>query len=152
MASGEVDAAGLNLFVNVATAALQNPDLWPQLRQALINQGLVDANEIGTEYDQGFLITLYIVGKTMGGQMPGQPAAPQDTGMQTPMSAGQPPQMSMSEGGPLPAKSENPDGSIPINAHEGEYVIPADVTRKLGTDHFDKLIAKARGVNEKEER
>jgi hypothetical protein len=55
--------------------------------------------------------------------------------------------MSMAKGGALPAKSANPDGSIPINAHEGEYVIPADVTRKLGTNHFDKLIAKARGVD-----
>lgn len=138
MDSGEVDAQSLNMFVQVATTALQNPEMWPQLRQVLIQQGMLDAEDIGAEYDQGFLIVLYIIGKTMGG---GQMAAP--------ASAGQTPQMSMAKGGPLPAKSKNPDGSIAINAHEGEYVIPADVVRKVGTDHLDKLIAKTRGMDGK---
>ena len=140
MAAGEVDAQSLNMFVQVATTALQNPEMWPQLRQVLIQQGMLDAEDIGEEYDQGFLIVLYIIGKTMGG---GQATTP------APMSAGQAPQMSMKKGGPLPAKSKNPDGSIPINAHEGEYVIPADVVRKVGTDHLDKLIAKTRGMDGK---
>jgi hypothetical protein len=140
MAAGEVDAQSLNMFVQVATTALQNPEMWPQLRQVLIQQGMLDAEDIGEEYDQGFLIVLYIIGKTMGG---GQATTP------APMSAGQAPQMSMAKGGPLPAKSKNPDGSIPINAHEGEYVIPADVVRKVGTDHLDKLIAKTRGMDGK---
>lgn len=138
MASGELDQSSLNTFVQVATVALQNPEMWPQLRQVLIRQGMLDAEEVSEEYDQGFLIVLYIIGKTMAA-----PSAPPPA----PMSQGQAPQMSMESGGPLPPKSKNPDGSIPINAHEGEYVIPADVTRKLGTDHFDKLIAKARGAN-----
>jgi hypothetical protein len=150
MATGEVDAQSLNMFVQIATTALQNPEMWPQLRQVLIRQGMLDAEDIGEEYDQGFLIVLYIIGKTMGpGGMPQQGAAPQQGAM--PMSAGQAPQMSMETGGALPPKSKNPDGSIPINAHEGEYVIPADVTRRLGTDHFDKLIAKARGADGKGE-
>ena len=144
MAAGEIDAQSLNMFVQIATTALQNPEMWPQLRQVLIRQGMLDAEDVGEEYDQGFLIVLYIIGKTMGTGAQGTPAAPQQS---APMSAGQAPQMSMAKGGALPAKSANPDGSIPINAHEGEYVIPADVTRKLGTNHFDKLIAKARGVD-----
>ena len=140
MDAGEVDAQSLNMFVQVATTALQNPEMWPQLRQVLIQQGMLDAEDVAAEYDQGFLIILYIIGKTMGG---GQAATP------APMSAGQAPQMSMKKGGALPAKSKNPDGSIPINAHEGEYVIPADVVRKVGTDHLDKLIAKTRGMDGK---
>jgi hypothetical protein len=148
IASGEVDPASLNTFVQIATVSLQNPEMWPQLRQVLIQQGMLDAEDVSEEYDQGFLIILYIIGKTMG---TGQAQTPIPGG-QPPMSAGQTPQMSMSEGGALPEKSENEDGSIPINAHEGEYVIPADVTRRLGTDHFDKLIAKARDVDTKGER
>jgi len=140
MAAGEIDAQSLNMFVQVATTALQNPEMWPQLRQVLIQQGMLDAEDVAAEYDQGFLIILYIIGKTMGG---GQMTTP------APMSAGQAPQMSMKKGGALPAKSKNPDGSIPINAHEGEYVIPADVVRKVGTDHLDKLIAKTRGMDGK---
>jgi hypothetical protein len=152
MAAGEIDAQSLNMFVQVATTALQNPEMWPQLRQVLIQQGMLDAEEVSEEFDQGFLIVLYIIGKTMGGGgAQTTPAAPMQGQGQVPMSAGQAPQMSMAEGGALPPKSENPDGSIPINAHEGEYVIPADVTRRLGTDHFDKLIAKARGADGKGE-
>jgi hypothetical protein len=157
MAAGEVDAQSLNMFVQIATTALQNPEMWPQLRQVLIRQGMLDADEVSEEFDQGFLIVLYIIGKSMGGVgMQTTPAAPQGQMPaapqgQMPMSAGQAPEMSMAKGGALPAKSKNPDGSIPINAHEGEYVIPADVTRRLGTDHFDKLIAKARGVDGKGE-
>ncbi len=148
MAAGEIDAQSLNMFVQVATTALQNPDMWPQLRQVLIQQGMLDAEDVGAEYDQGFLIILYIIGKTMGGGQMTTPA-PEQGGM--PMSAGQAPQMSMAKGGALPAKSKNPDGSIPINAHEGEYVIPADVVRRLGTDHLDKMIAKTRGAEDKGE-
>lgn len=148
IASGEVDPSSLNTFVQIATVSLQNPEMWPQLRQVLIQQGMLDAEDVSEQYDQGFLIILYIIGKTMGS---GQAATPMPGG-QPPMSAGQTPQMSMSEGGALPEKSENEDGSIPINAHEGEYVIPADVTRRLGTDHFDRLIAKARDVDTKGER
>lgn len=147
IAEGEIDEQGLNMFVQVATAALQNPEMWPQLRQVLIRQGILDAEDVGEEYDQGFLIILYIIGKTMTGGAATTPAPQQAA----PMSAGQAPEMSMSKGGPLPAKSKNPDGSIPINAHEGEYVIPADVVRKIGTDHFDKMIAKARGMDGKGE-
>ena len=145
MASGEVDAQSLNMFVQIATTALQNPEMWPQLRQVLIRQGMLDAEDVSEEYDQGFLIVLYIIGKTMG--TGGAATTPGGA----PMSAGQAPEMSMATGGALPTKSKNPDGSIPINAHEGEYVIPADVTRRLGTDHFDKLIAKARGADNKGE-
>ena len=167
IASGEVDPASLNTFVQIATVSLQNPEMWPQLRQVLIQQGMLDAEDVSEEYDQGFLIILYIIGKTMGGgqaQMPGgQPPMPSGQppmpggqppmpAGQLPMSAGQPPQMSMARGGALPNKSKNADGSIPINAHEGEYVIPADVTRRLGTDHFDRMIAKARDVDMKGER
>jgi hypothetical protein len=149
------------MFVQIATTALQNPEMWPQLRQVLINQDFIDPEDISEEYDQGFLIVLYIIGKTMGGggtpmagqaQQGGMPVMENDSMQgQMPMSQGQPPQMSMERGGALPAKSKNPDGSIPINAHEGEYVIPADVTRRLGTDHLDKLIAKARGMDGKGE-
>jgi hypothetical protein len=46
----------------------------------------------------------------------------------------------MEKGGALPTSSPKPDGSIPINAHEGEYVIPADVVRAKGTEFFDKLL------------
>lgn len=154
MMAGEVTPEALNMFVQVATVALQNPEMWPQLRQSLITQGFLDAQDISAEYDQGFLITLYIMGKSVGDMLQsrapqqapqGQMPAPQGP---APMQPGVQPMASMREGGPLPHDSPNPDGSIPIEAHEGEYVVPADVVRRLGTQHFDKLIEKTRNPPE----
>lgn len=141
--SGELTPDALNLFVQVATVALQNPEMWPQLRRSLIQQGFMDEGDISEQYDQGFLIVLYLTGKVMGGAPQAQ-QAPQQAPQQPPMSAGQPPMMSMKKGGPLPMDSPNADGSIPVNAHEGEYIVPSDVVRVLGTQHFDKLIEKTR--------
>jgi len=54
----------------------------------------------------------------------------------------QPPQMTMARGGALPTDSPNKDGSIPITAHEGEYVIPAHIVRAKGTEFFDTMLEK----------
>jgi hypothetical protein len=66
---------------------------------------------------------------------------PQGMPQGVPQSQGQPPQATMRTGGPVP-ESRNADGSVAINAHKGEYMIPDDVVRKKGTDFFDKLIGK----------
>lgn len=132
--SGELTQSELNMIVQMATVALQNPQMYPQLRQLAIQQGLATEQDISPQFDQGLLFTLVVVGQAMKG--PAAPAAaPQMGGAPMP---------SMAQGGPLPKDSPNPDGSIPITAHEGEYVIPAHVVRAKGTEFFDKLVM---GVN-----
>lgn len=130
MATGELTQQELNMVVQMATVALQNPDMYPQLRQLAIQQGLAEEGDISPEFDSGLLFALVVAGKATanagGGAMP--------------MSQGQAPVASMKTGGQLPMSSPNPDGSIPINAHEGEYVIPAHVVRAKGTEFFDKLV------------
>ncbi len=127
MQSGELTAQELNQMVQLARAALQDPNLYPQIRKFAIQQGLGTEQDIPQEYDQGLLITVVLAGQAMaGGEAPqGQPQG----GVMP----------SMKEGGPLPTKSNNPDGSIPINAHEGEYVVPAEVVRHYGTKFFEDL-------------
>ncbi len=49
------------------------------------------------------------------------------------------------EGGPITAPGGPTDDASAIPISDGEYVIPADVVRKLGTNHFDKLIEKETG-------
>lgn len=44
---------------------------------------------------------------------------------------------------PIGAKPEEVRDDVPINASEGEYVIPANVVRYFGVSHFEKLIEKA---------
>jgi hypothetical protein len=48
---------------------------------------------------------------------------------------------SMAKGGEVPM-SKKRDGSVLINAHEGEYVIPANVVKMKGKEFFDSLVEK----------
>lgn len=51
----------------------------------------------------------------------------------------------VAEGGPVAAPGGPTDDRGAIAISDGEYVIPADVVRRLGTNHFDKLIEKETG-------
>ena len=130
--SGEMNLQQLTALVNMAMVALQQPDMYPQLRTAAIRQGLAEEDDLSPQFDPGVLFILLLIGQSMGIQGGAQPQAPQ------------PPQAqavpSMAIGGALPARSPNSDGSIDIKAHEGEYVVPAHVVRAKGTEFFDKLV------------
>ena len=49
------------------------------------------------------------------------------------------------EGGPVSAPGGPTDDLGAITISNGEYIVPADVVRKLGTNHFDKMIEKETG-------
>lgn len=124
--TGEITEQQLTLATQMATVVADNPEMYPQFVSTMEQQGVFDPGELPPQYDPGLIYALMLVGQSMQG-------GAQQPGMQEPM-------MSMEQGGPLPKDSPNPDGSIPINAHEGEYVIPAEVVRAKGTDFFDKMI------------
>ncbi len=129
IASGELNADQVNMGLQLAQSALQDPNLYPQLRQYAVQQGLAEEADLPMEYDEG-LIFVIILGCRLALGMP-------VPGMGQPMQQGMP---SMRSGGALPEESPNPGGGIPIMAHEGEYVIPKDVVQRKGTEFFDKLI------------
>jgi len=142
--TGEITLDEMNFLAQFAVAATQNPEMYPQLRASVISQGMADEEDLPPEYDPGFMFVLILMGQSLQGmaqqapsleQVMGPPTAPQGVPGLRP---------SMRLGGPLPERSSNPDGTIPINAHEGEYVIPAEIVRKKGTDFFDKMIAQGR--------
>ncbi len=136
--SGELTQQELNMGVQLATAASQNPQIWPQLRKFAIENGMVDEGDISPEYDEGIVISILMAARSIqnegGGVAPGGPAPG------APRPAGQVPVRQFLKGGPLPQNSKNPDGSIPISAHEGEFVIPRRVVLAKGTEFFEKLI------------
>jgi hypothetical protein len=139
VANGEITMEELNLAGQLATAAAQNPQLWPQLRQFAIQKGLAEENELPQEYDQGLVFTLILAVKAIQGggpQAQGQP--PQAVGG-APQMQGQAPVAGLRQGGAVP-NSRNRDGSVAITAHDGEFVIPERVVREKGTDFFEKLI------------
>lgn len=126
--SGDLTPDELNMIAQLALAAAQNPEVYPQVRQFAIQQGLATEADLPMEYDAGLVFTLLLVVQAAQAQLGGQP-----------MSAGQPPVMSMANGGALPENSPNSDGSIKINAHEGEVVMTKAAKDYYGMKFFDKL-------------
>lgn len=137
MAAGEITQQDLTMIEQLAITVLQNPAMYPQMRNYLIQRGMFEENELPAQYDEGLVIAAVMTARIIQAQpmnanmMQGQVPMPQ-----------QAPMASMAAGGALPAKSPNMDGSIPITAHEGEYVIPAHVVKAKGTEFFDQIIAK----------
>lgn len=162
LADGDITMDQVKILTNMAKVALQNPEMYPQLRQSIAAQGIIDADELPDQFDQGTMFVFLLIAQILqaspaqpgataagGGINQTAPAAPggdQMMGGQPPMSQGQPPMASMATGGSLPPRSPNADGSIPINAHEGEYVIPSHVVRAKGTEFFDKLVQSYTGL------
>ena len=129
IASGELNADQVNMGLQLAQSAVQDPNLYPQLREFAINNGLAEQEDLPMEYDEGLAFVIILACKlALGMPVPG---------MGQPMQQGMP---SMRAGGALPEESPNPGGGIPIMAHEGEYVIPKEVVQRKGTEFFDKLI------------
>jgi len=137
MQSGELTMEELNTLVQMATVALQNPAMYPQLRALAIREGLATEQDINPQFDPGILMTLVIIGQSIQAQGTAQPVPPQQMGVAPAQTGGLP---SMATGGALPERARRKDGGIPIMAHEGEFVIPADVVRRKGTDFFEKMI------------
>ena len=133
MDSGELTPEELNQVVQMATVAIQDPSMYPQMRAYAIQQGIGTEQDIPQEFDQGLLFALLVAARAMQGGAPAAPAA----GLKQPPIPGAP---TMKDGGKLPEKSPHKSGVIPINAHEGEYVIPKHVVMAKGTDFFDKLL------------
>ena len=120
MQNGELTEQELNMLVQLATVAMQNPAKYPQIREYAIQQGLGAAEEIPEEYDQGLVLAIMLAAQSIQGG-PQQPR----------------PNMAV---GCLLGNSINPDGTVPINAHEGEFVIPKHIVEQKGTDFFNKMI------------
>lgn len=141
--SGDLSPDTLNLIEQMANAALQNPQLYPQLRQYAIQQGLATEQDISPQYDQGLLFVLLLAARAtkeaMGAQGV-QTLQPQQTqnfacgGLVTPRSNAR-------DGGKVVGPGTGTSDSIPIRVSAGEYVIPAHVVRAKGTEFFDKMLA-----------
>lgn len=125
--SGELTPQELNMVVQLATVAAQNPAMYPHIRKFAIQQGIATEQDIPPQYDAGLVFVLLLAAKAVqSGTGSGQPAQ------------GVP---SMATGGMVP-NSQNQDGSVLVNAHENEYVVPANVVRMKGREFFDNLVAK----------
>ena len=132
---GELTPEELDMAVQLATVALQNPAMYPQVVQFAIQQGLVEEGDLDPEYNQGVVFSLLLAAKAAQTQAP-QPGS----------------NVQQIDGGDYRAGGEIRVGVGPtadrvnINVSKGEFVIPARVVKEKGTDFFEKLIESKGGT------
>tara|TARA_R100001530_G_scaffold43900_1_gene33345 strand:+ start:131 stop:970 length:840 start_codon:yes stop_codon:yes gene_type:complete len=126
---GELTPEELDQAVQLATVALQNPAMYPQIVQFAIQQGLVEEGDLDPEYNQGVVFSLLLAAKAAQ-QQPPQP------GSNTQQIDGG----DYREGGEIKVGVGPTADRVNINVSKGEFVIPARVVKEKGTDFFNKLI------------
>lgn len=131
--SGELTQQELNTMVQLATTVMRNPNLYPQIRQFAIQQGLATEADIPQQYDEGLVIAIIIAGR----------AAQANVGGQNMMAGGSPqmaqqrPIQSFEKGGRIHSANSEP---VLIEAHTGEYVIPKHIVEMKGREFFDRML------------
>jgi len=136
--SGELDANELNRIIQLAKTVMQNPEMYPQIRQMAIQRGIATEADLPAQFDEGLVMAIIAAGKSMEADV-------QIEGGQAPMP--QPPVQEMEFGGMVNGPSHDQggvrvkmQGGGEIEVEGGEYVIPKDVVKKKGTDFFDKML------------
>lgn len=129
--SGELTDQELNMVIQLATVAAQNPQMYPHVRKFAIQQGIATEQDLPMEYDSGLVFVILLAAK----------AVKQGQGTPSQMPKGTAALPSMASGGPVP-EPKNKDGSVVIRAHENEYVVPKHVVLAKGTEFFDRLVQK----------
>lgn len=133
--SGELTPQELNMIVQLATVAAQNPDMYPNVRNFAIQQGIATETDLPAQYDQGLVFVLLLAARAVQQDLGGAPAQ----AGQPPGSAG-PVIPSMAMGGMLPKSGKSEP--VIIEAHTGEYVIPKHIVDMKGKEFFDSMIEK----------
>ena len=140
MASGELTPDEVTTMGRVAEASLYNPELYPQLRQFVAQQGMTP---LPATFDQSVIMRIMAIARalqaeTPAGQVPGMDQAQ----MQRPVPGD-------GNGGYLQGPGTGRSDSIgtvnettgePVKVANGEYVIPAHVVRAKGREFFDNLL------------
>jgi uncharacterized protein YlaN (UPF0358 family) len=143
--TGEVSMQQLNMAEQLAMVALQNPQMYPQMRQFAIRQGLIEEQDISPQYDQGLLFTIILGAravKGMGGGAGMQPTQPMEEPMNFADGGYVTPGSNAKNGGKVVGPGTGTSDSIPIRVSAGEYVIPAHIVQEKGKEFFDGMLAK----------
>jgi hypothetical protein len=140
MASGELTPDEVTTMGRVAEAALFSPELYPQLRQFVVQQGMTP---LPAAFDPSVVMRIMAISRglqqaTPAGQVPGTDQAQ----MQRPVPG-------EGNGGYLQGPGTGRSDSIgtvnettgePVKVANGEYVIPAHIVRAKGREFFDNLL------------
>lgn len=153
--AGELTMEDLNMLEQLAMTALQNPEMYPYVRQFAIQQGFAGEQDMSPQYDEGLVISALVAaraakqlgdipagGAPMGGAPAGGMQAPSfaDGGMVNDMKV-RPGEMA-ADGGKVEGPGTGTSDSVPIRVSTGEYVVPANVVRMKGKEFFDSMLEK----------
>ena len=141
--AGDVTPQQINMAEQLATVALQNPQMYPQMRQFMVSQGILMEQDIPAQYDEGLLFLIVLgarASKSMGGGM--QPTQPMEEPMNFADGGYVTPGSSAKKGGYAVGPGTGTSDSIPIRVSAGEYVIPAHIVQAKGKEFFDGMLAK----------
>jgi len=146
--AGEITIEDLNMVEQLAMTALQNPDMYPYIRNFAIQQGMASEQDLSPEYDQGLIFVLLLAAraaKSMGGR-PGMGGGNALQGQQPVMNMAQGGFVTMNDhaasGGAVVGPGTETSDSIPIRVSKGEYVIPAHIVKMKGKEFFDSMLEK----------
>ena len=158
LASGELTQQELDTVIQLAEATIQNPSLYPRARQFVIQQGIVSEQDVSPTYDEGLILAVLTIGRSMQDDVRVTSSVPRPQGGENAPQAQpqqpQQPQLSMREGGQVDpianpraimsggAYPKPPTRSYKTELHEGEYVIPSHIVRAKGTDFFNTMLEK----------
>jgi hypothetical protein len=143
--TGEINMQQLNMAEQLAMVALQNPQMYPQMRQFAVRQGLIEEQDISTEYDQGLLFAVILAARAAksGGMAGGnQQMAPMEEPMNFADGGFVTPGSNAKNGGKVVGPGTGTSDSIPIRVSAGEYVIPAHIVQMKGKEFFDSMLDK----------
>jgi hypothetical protein len=144
--AGELTMEDMNMAEQLAMTAMQNPEMYPYVRNFAIQQGFATEEDLSPEYDEGLIISVLIAARAVkqtGGDMGGAPMQPSMDQMQNFAMGGMVgPGDYASEGGKVVGPGTGTSDSVPIRVSTGEYVIPANVVRMKGKEFFDSMLEK----------
>lgn len=138
ISTGELSQQELNMVEQLATTALQNPDMYPYIRNYAIQQGLAEEKDLSPEYDEGLIYVLILVARALKSGQPAAEPEPRNFAMGgevTPYTDG-------SDGGAVRGPGTGTSDSVPIRVSSGEYVIPAHIVKMKGKEFFDSMLEK----------
>lgn len=149
--AGEMTMDDINMMEQMAMTALQNPELYPNLRRLAIQQGFATEQDLSPQYDEGLVITVLIAARAAKAMQSGQaqpgmvqaasPPANFAMGGMVDDKTVRPGDMA-ADGGKVQGPGTGTSDSVPIRVSTGEYVIPAHVVKMKGKEFFDSMLEK----------
>lgn len=152
--AGEMTMQDINMMEQMAMTALQNPEMYPSLRNLAIQQGFATEQDLSPQYDEGLIIAALIAAraaKKMQGGAGGMTVPAMGQAVSPPANFAMggmvndkmvyPGEMA-ADGGKVEGPGTGTSDSIPIRVSTGEYVIPAHVVKMKGKEFFDSMLEK----------